>query len=142
MRGRPWSLTLVCGRHREDAINGSGRCVSRYGKQVSALWSFDEQPRTGDPLLPGAAPATIRNTLLPEDQAQFDTAYQRALVTAREDMDLTELFRCLEHWRRIALLQRDPARFASIIRRAAERLTGEPVSVDEPLTVTRRRVGL
>ena len=116
--------------------------VSRYGKQVTALWSFDEQPRTGDPLLPGATPAAIRNALLPEDQAQFDTAYQRALITAREDMDLTELFRCLEHWRRVALLQRDPARFASIVRRAAERLTGEPVPADEPLALTRRHVGL
>lgn len=42
-----------------------------------------------------------------------------ALASARDDMDLTELFRCLEHWRRLALLQRDPDRFASIARRAA-----------------------
>lgn len=116
--------------------------VSRYGRQVTALWSFNEQPRTGDPLLPGATPAAIRKALLPEDQAQFDISYQRTLVTAREDMDLTELFRCLEHWRRVALLQRDPARFASIVRRAAERLTDKPVPADEPLTLTRRHVGL
>jgi Family of unknown function (DUF6247) len=103
---------------------------------------LDKQPHIGDPLLPGATPAAIRNTLLPEDQAQFDTAYQRALVTAREDMGLTGLFRCLEHWRRMAQLQRDPARFASIVRRAAERLTGEPVLADEPLALTRRQVGL
>jgi hypothetical protein len=137
-----WPLTWVSRRHHEDAINGGGGCASRYGEQVTASWSFDEQPRTGDPLLPGATPAAIRNAVLPEDQAQFDTAYQRALVTAREDMDLSELFRCLEHWRRVALLQRDPARFASIARRAAERLTGEPVPVDEQLAQTRRRVGL
>jgi hypothetical protein len=109
---------------------------------VTASWSFAEQPRTGDPLLPGATPAAIRNALLPEDQARFDTAYQRALITAREDMDLSELFRCLEHWRRVALLQRDPARFVSIARRAAQRLTGEPVPADEHLAQTRRRVGL
>ncbi|MGH3899252.1 MAG: DUF6247 family protein [Pseudonocardiaceae bacterium] len=109
---------------------------------MTALWSFNEQPRTGDPLLPGATPAAIRKALLPEDQAQFDISYQRTLVTAREDMDLTELFRCLEHWRRVALLQRDPARFASIVRRAAERLTDKPVPADEPLTLTRRHVGL
>jgi hypothetical protein len=35
-------------------------------------------------------------------------AYQRALASTRDDMELTELFRCLEHWRRLALLQRDP----------------------------------
>ncbi len=141
-RRRPWPLTSVSGRHCEGAINGGGGGASRYGKQVTASWSFAEQPRTGDPLLPGATPAAIRNALLPEDQAQFDTAYQRALVNAREDMDLSELFRCLEHWRRVALLQRDPARFASIARRAAERLTGEPVPADEQLAQTRRRVGL
>ncbi|HYZ07066.1 MAG TPA: DUF6247 family protein [Pseudonocardiaceae bacterium] len=109
---------------------------------MTALWSFDEQPRTGDPLLPGATPAAIRDALLPEDGVEFEAAYQRALATAREDLDLTELFRCLEHWRRVALLQRDPGRFASIARRAAERLTGEPAPADEPLAQTRRRAGL
>ena len=109
---------------------------------MTAQWSFDEQPRTGDPLLPGAAPGAIRDALLPEDQAAFDTAYQDALAHARERLDLSELFKTLEHWRRLALLQRDPDRFTSIIRRAAQRLTGEPVPTDEPLTQTRRRAGL
>ncbi|MGH3721682.1 MAG: DUF6247 family protein [Pseudonocardiaceae bacterium] len=109
---------------------------------MSALWSFDEQPRTGDPLLPGAAPAAIRDALLSEDRLGFDAAYQRALAAARADLDLTELFRCLEHWRRVALLHRDPDRFASIARRAAERLTGMPTPAEEPLAQTRRRAGL
>jgi hypothetical protein len=39
---------------------------------VTALWSFDEQPRTGDPLLPGATPAAIRDALLTEDKTEFD----------------------------------------------------------------------
>jgi Family of unknown function (DUF6247) len=109
---------------------------------VTALWSFDEQPRTGDPLRPGATPAAIRDALLDEDRARFDAAYQRTLATAGDSLDLTELFRCLEHWRRIAILQRDPDRFTSIARRAAERLSGEPVPPDEPLSRTRRRAGL
>ncbi len=109
---------------------------------MTALWSFDEQPRTGDPLRPGAAPGAIRDALLDDDRARFDAAYQQSLSAARDTLDLTELFRCLEHWRRVALLQRDPDRFASIARRAAERLTGEPVPADEPLTETRRRAGL
>jgi hypothetical protein len=88
-RFRPRPGPSTC---REDAINDGGG-ISRYGAQGSALWSFDEQPRTGDPLLPGAIPAAIRNALLPEDRAQFDTAYQRALTAAREDLDLTELLR-------------------------------------------------
>jgi hypothetical protein len=109
---------------------------------VTALWSFDDQPRTGDPLLPGATLAAIRDALLPEDRTRFETAYRQALATAREDLDLTELFRCLEHWRRVALLQRDPERFASIARRAAERLSGEPVPEGESLAETRRRAGM
>lgn len=109
---------------------------------MTALWSLDEQPSTGDPLLPGATPAAIRDALLPEEKTEFDAAYQRALAAARDDMDLTDLFQCLEHWRRVALLQRDPNRFASIARRAAERLTGMPVRADEPLAQTRRRAGL
>lgn len=116
--------------------------LRRYGEQVTALWSFDQQPRTGDPLLPGAAPAAIRDALLPEDQAAFDVAYQEALAHAHDRLELTELFKTLEHWRRLALLQRDPDRFTSIICRAAERLAGEPVPADEPLTQTRRRAGL
>lgn len=106
------------------------------------MWSFDEQPRTGDPLLPGASPAAIRAGLLCEDQAAFDSAYTRALATAREQLDLTELLRCLEHWRRRALLQRDPEDFEALVRRASERFTGQPAPVDEPLAVTRRRVGM
>jgi hypothetical protein len=109
---------------------------------VTASWSFDEQPHTGDPLLPGAAPAAIHDALLPEDRAAFQAAYQLALIRAREDLDLTELFQALEHWRRLALLQRDPARFTSIARRAAERLTGTLVPEDESLTQTRRRAGI
>jgi hypothetical protein len=109
---------------------------------VSATWSFDEQPRTGDPLLPGASPSAIREGLLADDQADFDSAYTNALSAAREQLDLTELLRCLEHWRRRALLQRDPQDFEAVVRRASERLTGEPAPTDEPLAVTRRRVGM
>jgi hypothetical protein len=64
---------------------------------VTVLWSFDEQSRTGDPLRPGAAPAAVRDALLAEERPVFDVAYQRALASARDSLDLTELFRCLEH---------------------------------------------
>ena len=106
------------------------------------MWSFDDRPRTGDPLLPGASPAAIRDALLPEDRTAFEVAYRDALAQARESLDLTELFKTLERWRRLALLQRDPDRFGSVVRRAAERLTGEQIPQDEPLAVTRRRAGL
>jgi hypothetical protein len=88
---------------------------------VTAQWSFDDRPHAGDPLGQGAMPADIRAALLPEDARKFDETYAAALAAARESLDLTELFACLEHWRRVALLQRDPSRFASIARRAADR---------------------
>ena len=109
---------------------------------MTASWSFYEQPRTGDPLLPGATPAAIRGALLPEDRAAFEAAYRQALTGAREELDFTELFHTLEHWRRLALLQRDPVRFASIACHAAERLTGDPAPEDEPLDQTRHRAGI
>lgn len=51
---------------------------------MTALWSVGEQPRRGYPLLPGAAPAAIRDAL-DEDRSVFDTAYQQALARARDE---------------------------------------------------------
>jgi len=79
---------------------------------------------------------------LPEDRERFDDAYEQALAQARHSLDLTELFKTLEHWRRLALLQSNPADFRRVVRRAAEALTGEEIPADEPLGVTRARVGL
>jgi len=93
-------------------------------------------------LLPGASPAAIRAALLPADRARFDAAYGEALAQARETLDLTELFKRLEHWRRLALLQSNPEDYRRVVRRAAEAVTGQPVPEDEPLEVTRTRAGL
>jgi Family of unknown function (DUF6247) len=113
-----------------------------YAANMSATYSYDEEPRAGHPLRPGAAPHDIRVNLLPEDRAKFDTEYRQAMNAARESLDLTDLFKMLEQWRRLALLQRDPANFRRIARRAAELLTGESVPEDEPLAVTRTKVGM
>jgi hypothetical protein len=80
--------------------------------------------------------------LLPDDRERFDQAYERALGQAQASLDLTELFKTLEHWRRIAVIQRDPRDFLRVVRRAAELLTGEAVSADEPLAVTRAKAGM
>ena len=109
---------------------------------MSATWAYDESPRAGHPLLPGASPAVIRAALLPEDRERFDVAYEDALAQARESLDLTELLKRLEHWRRVALLQSNPVEYRRIVRRAAEALTGEEIPADEPLEVTRARAGL
>jgi hypothetical protein len=79
---------------------------------------------------------------LPDDQIVFDAAYSAALADARASLDLTALFEMLERWRRVALLQQDPARFHALARRAAELLTGQPIPADEPLAVTRAKAGI
>ncbi|MDN5747361.1 MAG: hypothetical protein L0H64_02350 [Pseudonocardia sp.] len=48
----------------------------------------------------------------------------------------------LERWRGIAVLQRDPAVFPRLARRAAEKLTGQPSPEDEPLAVTRAEASM
>lgn len=109
---------------------------------MAATYAHDENPRRGHPLLPGAAPSAIRANLLPEDLPRFDADYEQALAAAREHLDLTELFKTLEQWRRIALLQSNPADFRQIARRAAELLTGEPSPENETLTATREKAGM
>ena len=63
-------------------------------------------------------------------------------LSARESLDLGELFQTLEHWRRLALLQRDPENFAAMVRRVAETLSGEPVPDGEPFELTRAKAGM
>jgi flavin-binding protein dodecin len=109
---------------------------------VTATYAVDEQPPSGHPLRPGAAPHDIRQNLLPEDREQFDAAYEQALADARKTLDLTVLFKILEQWRRLAVLQSDRSGYRHAVRRAAELLTGEPVPEDEPLSVTRAKAGM
>jgi hypothetical protein len=43
---------------------GETAARARYVVLATALWSFDEQPRRGDPLLHSAAPAASRTLLI------------------------------------------------------------------------------
>lgn len=109
---------------------------------MSVTYAFDERPSSRHPLAPGASPHDIRAALLPEDQAEFDAAYARSLTEARTSLDLTQLFRTLEQWRRLAVMQEDPQDFRRMVRRTAELLTGEAIPADEPLSVTRAKAGI
>ncbi|MGH9216778.1 MAG: DUF6247 family protein [Acidimicrobiales bacterium] len=91
---------------------------------------------------PGASPRAIRAALLPVERARFEAAYEAALAESRESMDLTGLFTMLEHWRRVAVLQSDPEGYRRVVRRAAEALTGEEITADEPLEVSRVKAGM
>ncbi|WP_018334080.1 DUF6247 family protein [Actinomycetospora chiangmaiensis] len=95
------------------------------------------------PLLPGATPATIRAWLATdEDRARFLEEYATALDRARDELDLAAVHETIEEWRRIAVLQTDPAGFRRTVRYAAERATGRPSPEDEPLAVTRAKAGI
>ncbi|WP_433798418.1 DUF6247 family protein [Actinomycetospora sp. CA-084318] len=95
------------------------------------------------PLRPGATPATIRAWLATdEDRAGFVAEYGDALERARRELDISGVHEVIERWRRVALLQSDPAGFRHVVRYAAEQATGVPPSEDEPLEVTRRRAGI
>ncbi|MET8775763.1 DUF6247 family protein [Nocardia sp. NPDC004654] len=109
---------------------------------MTATYAYDDQPSSGHPLRPGASPHAIRAGLLPDDRPSFDEAYEHALTEARETLDLTGLFRVLEHWRRVALMQSDRDAYRRAVRRAAKLATGEESPTDEPLSVTRTKAGM
>ncbi|MFI6046263.1 DUF6247 family protein [Nocardia sp. NPDC051321] len=109
---------------------------------MTATYAYDGQPSSGHPLRPSASPQDIRSALFPTDRAEFDSAYAQALTYARESLDLTELFRTVEHWRRTALLQSDRESYRRVVRKAAKLLTGEEIPDDEPLAVTRAKAGM
>ena len=50
-------------------------------------------------------PAYLRSVIVPEDHEAFDGQYQAAIATAADTLDLTELDKFLEHWRRVAWSQ-------------------------------------
>lgn len=121
-----------------------------YPVDVTATYAYDEQPRSGHPLLPGASPHDIRDALLPEDRDKFDTEYQAALVEARESLDLTDLFKTLENWRRQAVLAQSLGRegIKRMLDQAEYTLrTGEPPpgvvthSTDEVRALIKERLG-
>lgn len=121
-----------------ERLPGEGRAIVA---SVTAHASDASQPGA-HPLAPGASPHAIRSALLESDRGQFDAAYAAALETARERLELTELFDVLEQWRRVAALQSDRENFRAVARRTAELVTGEPVPADEPLEITRAKAGL
>ncbi|WP_285591283.1 DUF6247 family protein [Actinomycetospora sp. NBRC 106378] len=94
------------------------------------------------PLLQGASPRTVREWLSPELAARFDDAYRAAIDTARSTFELEPVYTVVEDFRRIAILETDPAAFRRTMRAAAELATGEPSPEDEPWQTTLTKAGL
>jgi hypothetical protein len=96
----------------------------------------------GHPLAAGAAPATVRQWLAPEDAQQFLDEYQAAIDEARSSLGLTTVHEVTERRRRLAILRTDPGGYRRRVLRVAELATGRPTPPDEPPDVTKRKAGL
>lgn len=94
----------------------------------------------------GASPRTIRDSLtIPEDRAEFDHEYKRALVTAAETMELAGVHAMLEQWRRRAWVTHDLEMYQRMMDRVGRLRRGEDVPsvpVEEVRAVIRERLGL
>ena len=91
-----------------------------------------------------ATPAEVRAALIPEETAEFDKQWREVMARATETLDLSEVLATLESWRRVARLTAvaGPEVHRAMYRRAATRLAGEDIPVDEPLLRTKARLGL
>jgi hypothetical protein len=99
--------------------------------------------RPGPPFA-DASPAEIRAALIPEEAAEFEREWREVMARAAETLDLSEVLETLESWRLVAQVTdaAGPEGHPAMYRRAAARLTGEDVPADEPLPLTKARLGL
>ncbi|MGH3830885.1 MAG: DUF6247 family protein [Pseudonocardiaceae bacterium] len=104
------------------------------------------RPQSGRnrPSFSDATAAEVRAALIPEEAAEFDQQWRDAMAKATETLDLSEVLATLESWRRVARLTavNGPEAHRAMYRRAAARLAGENVPVDEPLPQVKARLGL
>jgi len=88
----------------------------------------------------------VRAALIPEEADEFDHQWRAvmATATATATLDLTDVLATLECWRRIAWMTtaNGPDAHRRMYRRAAAALTGHDIPTDEPLPVTKARLGL
>ena len=109
---------------------------------MTAAEAGDAPSGVPDDLLIGASPKAIMGYLFPEDRGPFQAEYESALDEARRTYDLSGVHRLVEHWRRIAALQADPAGFRESVRALAEIASGAPSPPEEPFAITRQKAGL
>ena len=91
-----------------------------------------------------ASPREIRDALIPEEAAEFDQQWQASMAKATETLDLSGVLEALECWRRIAMMTAAHGHEAhrQMLRRAAERFSGEAIPADEPVAITKARIGI
>lgn len=87
------------------------------------------EPDPHRPPFADATPAQVRAALVPEDVAEFDQQWRDAMGTATETLDLADVHRTLESWRRVAWLTSAHGQdgYRRLMATAAERSrTGAP----------------
>lgn len=94
-----------------------------------------EPPRTRS--FKDASPWEIRAALIPEEQPDFDRQWRKALTEAADSLDLADVFRVLDSWRRRATITAHLGHhsYRNMLARAEEILrTGEPPTDSVPLS--------
>lgn len=71
---------------------------------MTAAAAHVPEPGSGRPPFADASPAQVRSALIPEDVAEFDRQWRAVMAAATESLDLAEVHRTLESWRRVAWL--------------------------------------
>jgi hypothetical protein len=103
----------------EDVVNSDYRAV---------MTAAESAPARDRPPFADASPAEVRAALLPEDAAEFDRQGQDVMGRATRELDLTEVHRTLNTWRRVAWVTTatGPERYRAVPASAEQRLrTGE-----------------
>lgn len=119
--------------------------ASVYASPVTAAASSAPVPR--GPSLADAPPAVVRAALIPEDVPRFDQQWREAMAAATRSLDLTEVHRLLESWRRVAQITAALGhdRYRRMLARAEHTLrTGElpagSMSADEVTALIAQRL--
>jgi Family of unknown function (DUF6247) len=92
------------------------------------MTAAESAPAPDQPPFADASPARVRAALLPEDVAEFDRQWQDVMTRAIRALDLTEVHRTLNTWRRVAWVTAatGPERYRATLAGAQDRLrTGE-----------------
>jgi hypothetical protein len=90
------------------------------------------EPRT----FKDASPREVKAALVPEERTDFDRQWRTALSDAGETLELADMFRVLDSWRRRAMIttQLGHHGYRTMLARAEERLrTGEAPADSVPL---------
>jgi hypothetical protein len=105
----------------------------------------DSAQAPDQPPFADASPAQVRAALLPEDAAEFDRQWQEVMARATRELDLTEVQRTLNTWRRVAwvTIATGPDRYRAVLASAEERLrTGERHPQAMPWSQLKAELGL